>query len=144
MSTLVDIPLWLWAPVAGLVYGWGCIYLKGTFPFSEFDLYGCAATRDEGAVPLFTAHGEEAVISDFGRFSGLGPEHLHTRGYPCSLTWMVVEAKRWVEENQLPLGDEPGPVAVTFGFRMLRVDDQGVLTERRVVLGQGTAWPIRS
>ena len=69
---------------------------------------------------------------------GLDTQEMYPKGYPCSLEWMVREAQAWVSDHP---GDGPGPVAVAWGFRVLRVGEDGAVSERLDILCRGTARP---
>ena len=126
------------APASFLVYLLGCLLFGSRYPFSKFELYSDVGHRDEGAVLLFLADGQEAELHRYTGFDGLEPEHFLPSHIPTSLTWMVEEARRWVSEH--PSHEGPGPVAVAVGFRMLRIGEDGTIIEEQLILQEGTAW----
>ena len=126
------------APVACVLFSVGCLLLGNRYPFSKFELYADAGHRSAGAVPLFLADGQEANISDYTAFSGLVTEEFLPSNIPTSVTWMVEEARRWVDDH--PATDGEGPTKVAFGFRILRIGDDGTIVEEQRLLQKGTAW----
>ena len=126
---------------AGLIYTLGCWLWGGRFPFYKFELYAAAGGRTEGAVPIFLADDKECPIWKYTGFSGFDDRTFDYSGVPTSVQWMVEEAARWVKEH--PLADrEEGPVHVAFGFRYLKVGEDGRIEQRILIQGRGRAWML--
>lgn len=143
-SGVETIPwMWLTAPLAGLIYYVLSRAIGDVFPFSRYAMYASTAMRSEGAVPFFRADGCEARIDDFTDFVGIDPGGVYPEGFPCSLEWRVREWQRWLEGHTSEVPDVDGPIRIEIGFRMLAVDEEGVLTEQIQITQEGTAWPMR-
>ena len=125
-------------PVICFVYTLGCLLFGNRFPFSKFELYSDSAHRRQGAVPLFLADGNEAKIWEYTAFSGLVPSEFLPSDISTSVTWMVEEARRWVTERPSTAGE--GPIEVAFGYRIVRIGEDGTVIEERRILQDGTAW----
>ena len=136
-----DLPIALWGPLAGSIYAVLCLIVGERFPFSDYNLYGGAASRDQAAVPIFLADGAEVPIHHFGRFSELVADEMYPEGFACSVEWIVREAQRWVEEHAATSGEAPGPHRVEWGFRILQFED-GKLSEETKIVQQGWAWSM--
>ena len=107
--------------------GW---FVKNVYPFSAYSMYASVAAMKESNVPRLWADGEEARVSDFVDYEGFGPDEMMPPHTPCTLHWVVHEAKRWVAEHR----GEGGDAVVEWGFVNVVVGDDGsVRTERRVV-----------
>ena len=128
------------APAVFCLYLAGCFLFGNRFPFSKFELYAEAANRDAGAVPVFFADGHEAKIWEYTGFQGLDPSGFLPADIPTSLTWMVEEAQRWVQEHAS--AEEAGPVKVAFGFRVLRIGADNLIEEEVRILQEGSAWML--
>lgn len=131
--------VWI-ALAAALAYIIISLIVGDFFPFSKHSMYASTAMRDKGAVPLLLADKQPAEVDHFVRFQGIDPKEMYPPRLPCSLEWQVREATRWVENN-LDAGGEPGPVQVSWGFVILRVQPDGSIQERWRPVQQGTAWP---
>lgn len=120
----------IWALAGFVVFaviGW---FVKNLYPFSAYSMYASVAAMRRSHVPKFWAAGEEARVSDYVDFEGIDADAMMPAHTPCTLTWIVHEAKRWVSEHSGTGGD----VEVEWGF--IRVDireDGGVDSEKWVV-----------
>lgn len=127
------------ALIGCVVYTIGCYLWGAHFPFYKFKLYAGAGDRTKGAVPVFFCEGKEADIWKYEHFSQIDPEQFLAHRMPTSVTWMVEEAAQWVRDNQLQ-NREQGPLNVSFGFRVLSVNDDGSINETIHILERGFAW----
>ena len=57
---------------------------------------------------------------------------------------MAEESARWVRNHPKPEACDEGPHHVKWGFRMLRIDDQGEILEDQLILTEGYAWKLNS
>lgn len=128
------------ALAAALFYIVGSLVLGDSYPFSKHSMYASTAMRDKGAVPLMLADKQPIEVDELERFQGIDPERLYPRGLPCSLEWQVHEAGRWIRNHLAAADAEPGPVKVSWGFVIVRVNDQGKITEKWRPVQEGTAW----
>lgn len=122
-----------------ILYTIGCYIWGGHFPFYNFKLYAGAGQRDKAAVPVFFCEEKEANIWEYVHFQGIDPEQFLAHRMPTSVTWMVEEAAQWVRDNQLQ-DKEKGPLAVSFGFRVLSINEDGSINETIKILERGWAW----
>jgi hypothetical protein len=122
-----------------ILYTIGCYIWGGKFPFYNFKLYAEAGNRDKAAVPVFFCEEKEANIWDYEHFLGIDPEQFLAHHMPTSVTWMVEEAAQWVRDHQLK-DQEQGSFAVSFGFRVLSINDDGSINETIKILERGWAW----
>ena len=103
------------------------------FPISRYSMYASNAPHERGAVPVVLANGEPADVEDFVDFSGLDlvrwspPE-------PCSLEYILADARRWIEAHPGSGGD----VEIGLAFVVVTLAD-GALHEETVVLQRGRA-----
>lgn len=132
--------VWI-ALAAALAYIVISLIVGDFFPFSKHSMYASTAMRDKGAVPLLLADNKPAEVDQFVRFQGIDPATLYPPGLPCSLEWQVHEAGRWFSNNLDAPGSPPGPVKVSWGFVILRVQPDGSIQERWRPVQEGTAWP---
>jgi hypothetical protein len=137
---VLDLPLAWWAPLGFLVYAAISLRVGSLFPFSKYSMYASSPNRRQGAVPVLLCDGEPVSWSAYERISGLRSRDMYPPGLPCSLEWMVLEAKRWVDDHPAVAGEPPGPVQLTWGFRMLTLGDDHELREDLRVIGKAQAW----
>jgi len=129
------------ALAAALVYMVISLIIGDIFPFSKHSMYASTAMRDKGAVPLMLADNQPAEVDDYVRFTGIDPDRLYPPRLPCSLEWQIHEAGRWFRGNQAEEGSPPGPVKISWGFVILRVQPDGSIQETWRPVQEGTAWP---
>ncbi len=138
---MLDLPLTWWAPLGFAVYAAISLRVGNLFPFSKYSMYASSPNRRRGAVPVLLLDGEPVHWTRYERISGLRSQDMYPPGLPCSLEWMVLEAKRWVDDHTAEPGDAPGPVHLTWGFRILTLGDDHELSESLQVIGTAQAWP---
>ncbi|MDP2314654.1 MAG: hypothetical protein Q8P41_17250 [Pseudomonadota bacterium] len=127
-----------WALGAFALYVSGGLLLGERFPFSRFTMYADIAPRDRGAVPFFLANGKAAEPHDFRGFHGLSAGGFSApEGVVGTLGYIVAERAAWVVAH--PAGSA-GPVDITVGYDLVRVEDGRVLHDLRIT-AEGTAWP---
>ena len=134
------LPLAWWGPIGALVYTVISLVVGDRFPFSRYAMYAQPQTRDHGAVPVFLADGAQADAATFHRFSGIDASQLWDEALACSLEWQVHELTRWHGDHAADEGDEAGPIAVQAGYRILRLGEDGRLTETLDIRVEGRAW----
>jgi len=120
------------------------------FPFSRVAMYASLEDRDEGALPLFHADGEQASVRDFHRFSGGPPQDIFPRdrcrevggceAYPCSMEYRPRDDIAWVRDHWDDQGD--GPISVTYSYRMIQIVDGQLRLGPDHVVWRGRAWPL--
>lgn len=132
--------VWI-ALAAALAYIIISLIVGDFFPFSKHSMYASTAMRDKGAVPLLLAENQPTEIDRYVRFQGIDPNKMYPPGLPCSLEWQVHEAGRWLRNNLDAPDSPPGPVKVSWGFVILRVQPDGSIQERWRPVQEGTAWP---
>ena len=91
------------------------------FPFSRYAMYAKLRGRTEGAVLYVRFDGDFVDVHRLVDFDGVDATRIASAGWPCSLEWQVVEARRWVEAHAGG-GTEP----VEIGFRLIRVRDGAI------------------
>lgn len=112
------------------------------FPFSRYSMYAKLRGRTEGAVLSVRADGAEVDVARLHEFVGIDAEKVDTAGYPCSQSWVVTEARRWITDHPGSSAASP-EVDVEIGFRILHLD-KFTLHERWVPLTRGRAcWRTR-
>jgi hypothetical protein len=124
------------ALIAAVVYGVVSLIVGDRFPFSRYSMYARLTTRAEGAV-LYVRAGERFVApDDLEVVHGLDIAAIDPKGRPCSQEWLVYEAQRWLKNHAVVAPPEDG-IAVEVGYRMLRIDKDG-LHERLEPVTRGT------
>jgi hypothetical protein len=127
-----------WGAAIGTVYAAIGYFIGDVFLFSNYQLYSSATNRTEGATPAFFADGREARMVDYVDFHGIDPSRIHWYDFPCSVQWMVEEARRWVREHA---SSEPptDAVPVVWGMTVFKIAPDGSLTQRFDPLVSGVA-----
>lgn len=128
----------LWVALVALVLYVGISLAVGDrFPFSRYSMYARLTHRREGAV-LYVKAGERFVAPDeLEAVFGLDVPALDPKRVPCSQEWLVYEAQRWLE-NHLVKTELPDGVPVEIGYRMLSVNEDGLVSMRLAPVTKGT------
>lgn len=124
----------------GLTYVVCSLWLGEWFPFSRYSMYSEAGNRTEGAIPVLFLNGEPTSLAAYRNFSGLDPNRIIPDGHQCSMERRVFEAQRWVREHLRTESPPDHAVEVAWGFVIVRIDADGRLNQRQVVLTRGRAW----
>ncbi len=132
-----------WAAATCFLYVVISLVVGDRFPFSRYSMYASTAGRSHGAVLYCKADGEFVDVHRLDGFAGIDPAAIYPEGLACSLEWKVHEARRFIEQHQAAPGAEPGAVRVELGYRLLQVDERGVLTQRFRPVAHGTADTLR-
>lgn len=134
MATLIAL-------VAMLLYMAISLRVGDRFPFSKYSMYADLRTRDEGAV-LYVRLGERFVDPDqLEAVHGLDVEALDPKKRPCSQQWLVYEAQRWLRDHTVASVPDGGEL-VEVGWRLLRIEPDGSLSERLEPMTRGTGRPF--
>jgi len=125
------------AGIAAIVYMVISLAVGDRFPFSRYSMYANLTTRKEGAVLYIKAGDAFVAPDDLEAVHGLDVPAMNPRKVPCSQQWLVYEAQRWLDDHRAEAPPD-NAVAVEIGYRMLRVEDDGSLSERLDPVTRGT------
>ena len=127
-----------WAAGSCLIYLALAFGARGGVPFVRFPAFAFPDTGGVMALPLFLADGEQAEVSDFVDFVGVGAGavDLAHSGLPSVVQHRFYEAQAWIGEHP---GSTAGNVEIAVGLRVLSVEPDGSVSREDRVDGRGTA-----
>lgn len=125
------------------IYVGATMVIGESFPFSPFGMYSDIGNRREGAVPYARIDGVPARLSELDGFTGLDLEQMRPNGLPVSLGNIVDQDIVRVRSG---LADAPPAGArlheVEYGYRIIKLGDDGAFTYDQVVRTRGVGWDL--